>query len=369
MSDIVKTPYTGGITVLSQVSQKGISQSRLLSQMSSGQQKVAEEKIGAISGLYEQKIARLGREEAKWKGLVTDVGKATSDISNIVGRLKSMSGKIESMIRSVNKADQRDQEGQYVNPAGYAASFDSILKGLHQDAIKGDKQPNMLGADGVSYSYRTSISNDGNKVMGAYLGSEYKITDSEGKIWAADLSAGLVQRYDDYPTDKAAESGNIVNGIRLDSQSGDSVTFTTAPDTASPQQFSGTIERKGLRLVNSWFYEGFSTEGGRSRALADLNDAKEAVKLEIARYELSLKTAKFYEARARNEAKGYRNQGNALQIESAQEIAKAQKALAREYNAAQGLVAQALAQKTGYAKMFQSTGGTALGNKLVNILT
>jgi hypothetical protein len=369
MNDIPKSSYSGQATALSQFSPEGAAQSRLLSQMANAAQKAADARIETISSRYAGQINAATRDAAAWKDLATDVGKATSDLSGHVGNLKSMRSRIDSMLGSVNKAGQRDVDGEYVNPAAYAKGFDALLKSLHESAVKGGKQPNMLGSDNASYSYRVGIHGQTNKVQGAYLGSEYSITDTEGKKWVADLSGGLLRRYDDYSGTQAAESGNFNDGIRLDSRSGSDLTFTIAPNTADPKQFTGTLETKGLGLVHSWYYDGLSTEEGRSRATAALNDAKEAINLEISRYELSLTTAKFYENRANLEAKGYREKASALNIESAQEIAKAQEELSRQYSAAQGVVAQALAQKVNYAKIFQSIGGSAFGNKLVNILT
>lgn len=368
MSDIPKLAYTGGMSPLSQPSPDNMAMSRLLSQMGQAQQKKIEEKVDAISGRYGQQLGIANREMAKWKDLIDDVGKATSDISAVVGRLKAMQSKVNSMIAAVNKADQRDVDGEYSSSASYAKAFDSLLKSLNADATKANKSPNMLGTDGATYNYRVGIHGQSASISSAYLGSEYSITDTEGKKWAADLSVGLLQRYDDYPGTKADESGNFVDGIQLDSQSGSDVTFTVAPNTADPKQFTGTIDRKGLRLANAWYYDGMSTAEGRSRALEDLNDAKEALGLEIGRYGVAFKTAKFYEERAHIESDGYKDKMISLQLESATEIGKAQEDLVRQYRAAQGAVAQNLAMKTNYASIFQSMG-TSFGNRLVSLLT
>lgn len=369
MTDIVKTPYTGPTTSLSSYSPEGAAQSRLLSQMAQAAQKAANAKVNSVSSRYEAEIASLDRKVAEWKDLGKDIGTATSDLSALVGRLKSMRSKLDGIKTAIVKAEQRDQEGAYVNPAGYAKSFDTLVKGLQKDATEGAKQPNLLGSDDVTYSYRTGIYGQTNSVSGGFVGNSYSITDTEGKKWVLDTHGELLRRYDSYPGDEAAESANIVDGIRLDSISGSDVTFTVGPNSAGPQQFTGTLEKKGLGLMNTWYYDGLATEDGRNRAQADVADAREAINLEISRYELALTSAKFYEDRARLEAGGYKDKSNSLRLESAQEIAKAQEDLTRQYSAAQGAVAQALAQKVNYAKIFQSVGGTAFGNKLVNILT
>ena len=221
----------------------------------------------------------------------------------------------------------------------------------------------------ASLEFRVGINGGYETVNSAYVGSNYHVVDDEGKYWALDRASKTLKRYNDYPDDPTSTVGNFQTGIRLDSLSGDAITFTIAPDTATPQTFSGTIYRSGLDVLDSWGYDGLSTSEGRTRALEDLNAAKAALDLEVRRYEVSLSMASFYESMADQAVEGYRDETNALMIEQAKAIQTEQSKLAREYQISTNSVAQALSLQNGYSNMLGSMlSEGSFAQKLVNIL-
>jgi len=201
-------------------------------------------------------------------------------------------------------------------------------------------------------TYEISPSGATTFVNGAHLGSDYHIVDSKGKWWEPDRVARILKRFDEFPGMPANEAGAFENGLRLDSLVGDAITFTVGPDTATPVQYTGTIFREDLMVVDSWFYDGLETQAGRDRAIADLNAAKEAVDLELTRYEVAQSVAVFYEQRAIQTLEGLTKESNDLLVEQAIEIQKAQDELTRQFSTATNSITLAIAQQVNYTELF-----------------
>lgn len=338
------------ITVLSKLTSADFASATLLTQMGASFRERAEKVSDGIAGDYQQKINSVNMNADKWRKVEAEVGKATTKLSAVLGDAKYIRAKLDNMIQSINQATQVATGD--TNYEGYAATFDSLLKGMIDSAEKSDSSVNLLGEGTSRYTFDTGINGETRTVNGSYLGSDYYITDTAGMRWQPDRVSKLLMRYSDYPNDPLpSDSANFETGLRLDSISGDAVSFTTGPDTGNAQSFSGTITRSGLEVMDSIFYDGLATDAGRTRALADLNAAKEAVNLEVSRYEAEITMAKFYENRAVAESRGITNETNNLLIENAQAVNKAQNALQLEFDAAQSKLARAMALKNDYANM------------------
>ncbi|HIJ45842.1 MAG TPA: hypothetical protein HPP50_06770 [Rhodospirillaceae bacterium] len=337
------------MSVLSNITRGDMTSATLFSRLLEAQQRQAELKTRVASGRYQSKINSSKREVGKWRTVKDDIATASSQIHGNLGRIKSMASRIENMILTVNKAGQ-PTEGT-TNTDGYSATFDSYLKGLAKEADSSGKPPNLLGKFEPSLTYKTGLHGTTASVQGAYVGSDYYIIDSDGKRWALNREAKHIKRYDDYPNDPTNKVGGFKDGLRLDSISGDNIDFTIAPNTATPESFSGTLHRLGIGIMDSWYYDGLSTDAARDRAITDLKAAQQAVNLEVTRYEVAARMAKFYEDRATAEIKGLREEVNDNLLDQARDVKKAHDELSRQFQAANNNIAHALAMKNQYATM------------------
>lgn len=354
-------------TVLSPFSAADFGQAQMLVQVQKFYNQKATQKTAAIGNEYAAQINSIKRESDRWSVVREDLREARSIVSDTVGRAKSIQDSLENMIRAVNKCAQ-NTEG-YTNPQMYAASFDAYLKSLDGIAARTSDGTNLLGIAKQEVRFPTGINGSEYTVRSAFLGSDYHIVDSEGKYWDLDRSAKILKRYDTYPDKPTSTVGNIATGLRLDSLDGDAITFTVAPDTATPETYSGTLYRKGLPILDSWAYEGLATEAGRAKALADLNSAKVAIDLEVRRYQLANTSITYYEGIATETISGMRETTNQLTIEQATAIQKEQTALSQEYQVSTNAIVQALALQNQYAKMLSPLMSNKYAKSLIDILT
>ncbi|MBE0530765.1 MAG: hypothetical protein IH626_08050 [Rhodospirillales bacterium] len=354
-------------TVLSKFSVADFGRAQMLVQIQKFYNKKAAQKTQVITNDYKAQINSVNADGDRWASVRDKIQETRSVIATTLGRAKSILASLDNMIRTVNKCGQ-NTEG-YTNPQMYAASFDASLNGLDSTASRSSTVPNLLGIARQEISFPTGINGAKQTVKSAFLGSDYHIVDSEGKYWDLDRQAKILKRYDDYPDEPTSIVGNIATGLRLDDMVGDAITFTVGPDTATPATFTGTLYRTGMKLLDSWAYEGLATTAGRQKALADLNMAKAAVDLEVRRYQLAYTTADYYEQIASESISTMRKKTNQLTIEQATAIQKEQTALSQEYQMSSNSIVQALALQNQYSKMLSPLISSRFGKSLVNILT
>ncbi len=354
------------MSVLSNLQRSDFTSAVLLVRIMEAQQAKSQKVVRNISDSYQTKINSITRKQDSYRALKKGIDTAATQISTNLGRVRSIQSRIDSLILTVNKASQ--QTDPNTNYAGYASTFNSVLKGIDSSAQKG-KAPNLLGSSDLSLTYKTSLQGSTATVQGAYIGSDYSILESTGKYWALNRGAGNIKRYNSYPNDPTNTVGTLRGGLRLDSQTGDSITFTVSPNSATPQQFTGTLTRKGLKVMDSWYYNGLATQADRDNALADLKSAQVALKLEVSRYEVAASVSKFYADRAFSEIKGLRTESNGQLIEQAQAVKKAQDKLSWEYQITQSTVAQSLAMKNQYANMLSPFINDPITKALINFTT
>ncbi|MCG8510308.1 MAG: hypothetical protein MI741_13850 [Rhodospirillales bacterium] len=354
------------MTVLSGWSADTYNNATLLTQMQKFYEQRATQQTNMITNRYDSEINAVNLEADRWRTVREGLQDARSVISEATSRAKSIRDTIENMILAVNKAGQNDDD--VLGSEVYAASFDSYLRGIDSSAKGGTQSPNLLGVAKQELTYRAGINGTTVTVDSAYVGSDYYIIDSDGKYWDLDRQAKILKQYDVYPDEPTGKAGNFETGLTLDSLSGDDITFTMAPDTATPETISGTLYRQGLHILDSWAYEGLSTEAGRQAALDDLKTAQASIDLEVRRYEVAFTTVNYYEEIATQSITGLRKETDQFQIDKAIEINQAQEQLARDYQTANNSVALSLSMQNQYAKMLNPLFENKFANALLNIL-
>lgn len=337
------------VTVLDKLTSRDFALATLLSRLQGNFEAKAAERAAEVEARFGQKLNSVEIDKRPQERVQEKAGEASSRLSETIGRVKNIRNGLDAMISQIVRAEQVATGD--TNWAGYAAVFDSRLAGLVDLAEKGDA-PNLLGVAEPRLTYEIGATGATTSVQGAHLGSDYHIVDSEGKWWQPDRTARILKRFDNFPTDPANEAGAFQNGLRLDGIVGDAITFTVGPDTGTPVTYTGTLYRDNLKVVDSWFYDGLETQDGRNRALADLNAAKEAVKLELTRYEVAQSVAMFYEQRAIQTLEGLSKDSNDLLIQQAIEIQKAQDELTRQFSAATNSITLAISQQVNYTDLF-----------------
>ncbi len=354
------------ISPLSNFTIADFGRAQLVAQIGAYYEQRGVEKSEQIAAEYGQKTNTLGRESARWEDVRADIQAAKDVIGGTLSRIKSIRNSLNNMISNVNKAEQNSHDP--TGPSIYAAAFDSYLNGADSNAKNTSLSPNLIGVAKQELTYRVGIYGTTSTIASANLSSDYYVIDTDGKYWSLNRTAKTLKRYDVYPDEPTSTVGHFVGGLKLDSLTGDTISFTVAPDTATPESFTGTLYRNGLSIMDSWAYDGLATSDGRTRALEDLNAAKYAVDLEIRRYEIALTTSDFYDKVAKRAIDGLTEQTNDLLIEQAAAIEKAQNELAREYSSATSHVARAVAMQNEYAILLKPLIQNKFAAKLISIL-
>lgn len=305
------------------------------------------EKSAVINSDYGARIGTVQRDSSKWETFRNDLDDSRSIVSGALGRLKSIQSMLDQLIQTVNKA--RLDPDIDAAQEGYRSTFDSYLKSIWSRADSNVDSPNLLGNTGArELAVPLSVNGATMAVRQSYMGTSYSIVDDEGFLWRPDYTGDLLRRYDSYPDDPTNISGNLSNGVRLDSAAGGDVSFTVAPGSAGARQYNGALTVEGNGAVDAWYYDGLATADGRERALADLESAKATVKAQVQRYQGVLTGIDHQTRRASGAIKDVQRKTIKLVAEQEEASARVQAEGQRQLNA----VADSLARSQAMSGLF-----------------
>lgn len=291
-------------TVLSSLSVRDFAYSQLLTQLSqyNSKQLVSDQKLAV--GDYQQKVNSAKRTSAEWEGLRQDLDKARTFLSSLVSRVRNIENYVND---ATTQAYGARNASATVEVWGYKATFDSKIRQVNTTADSASQSPNIIGNTEVSsYSYTTDIYGATATLSHHTLGTGYTIEDSDGKTWKRDPTTQLYLERFNSDGSSTGTKIDISTGITLVSYTASTgaISFTTEAGTSNEATYSGTLTATGLGVLDSWVYEGLTTDAGRTQALDDLHDAKDEVEVYLARYEAALAEAQYYDLHASEAVSG-----------------------------------------------------------------
>lgn len=305
----------------------------------------------AITAKKQREINTINLEADRFRKFKKELDGSLDIISNSVTRAEGLRSQLNGLILTVNNA-AADLEAA-TNTEGYRLAFDSILNQMRDVAGKARVSPNLLGNDGpTSLQYPIDPSGTKQSIRGINLVSDYYIVDSEGKRFEPDRTGNLIRQINEDPESTEEIFANLDSGIRLDSISGNAISFTLKPGTAEETGFSGELVREGPGILDPWLYDGFTTVEGRNRALADLDAAKGVFEFEAQRYKASKTSIEFHRNRANTKVKQADFAIEDISIEQAQAIRVAEASMAREAAVLATKLEHAQLIRNEYTKMF-----------------
>ncbi len=123
---------------------------------------------------------------------------------------------------------------------------------------------------------------------GNFLGADYVITDGNGDTFMPNIfGSSIVQ----FPNGDPNDTGVLLKNddvIAYDDTTG-SVSITRSGE--GTPVLEGTLERKGVGILHSYFYGNFEDETLRDTALADITDSLSKLRFNISMFESQLKQA------------------------------------------------------------------------------
>jgi hypothetical protein len=179
------------------------------------------------------------------------------------------------------------------DPELRAGEFDTKLNAINDEADTGGPAFNLVGnINRLDFTpntieYRNDLGAGSTTLVGTYAGSDYRIRAADGSYWIPELGTdtithrsalqGVVQKTtlsDGTEIDKTASTRNALTLVSYNETTKE-VTFEVTFDPGlPPETVTGTLERHGLGVMPAWFYEGLTTNAGRTRAFSDIEKAE-----------------------------------------------------------------------------------------------
>ena len=184
-------------------------------------------------------------------------------------------------------------EGAADDPDFYLDQFNDFVNELYNEAESAGNAFNLVGnINPIDYTpnqieYRTDLGFGSTTLTGTYIGTNFRIFADDGTVWEPDLGTDILQATSsqggpkqEYTTDDGVtinKATSTRSGITLNSYDPDtgavSLDISIVP-TDAPITVTGTLERTGLGIMQSWFYNDFATEADRAAAFQDISNAE-----------------------------------------------------------------------------------------------
>lgn len=172
------------------------------------------------------------------------------------------------------------------DPDYYSSRFDDTLAEIFSISGSGELSGNTGRAtfQNNQISYANDRFDHQTTVYGAFLGSDYYITDdATGDLFIPGFGSDSLKLYESYPNYPTGDDFSV-KGLQLNSFDGTNVNFTVDAGQATEATYSGVVTRGGLGILHSFFYD-LSTASGRTEAAADVQSAREQFEREVLRLE------------------------------------------------------------------------------------
>ena len=340
------------ITALTPVCAFALASANLQIQVAQYNARKLAESQGVVVAGFLQRINSINRDAGVVRGVVDGIEDAIDFLGGVVSRVESIRTRLDSA--TTFAVLSRNGTSQSFN--ALARSFNATLNSLNNAANSTFDSPNLIGPNGTSsFSYVATDTAVNRTVTHTFLGTDYTITDSDGNRWIreGEFTKILVQ-VDPATGAKTGKQASVNDGVRLDSISGDSVTFTINQNTADAEQFTGTLSRTGLDVLDAWLYEGLETNAGRTRAIDDIAAAKATLDTQLARFRAATAQATFYLARANNQVTAFSGLISDLTIQQAVALQEAESDAERRNSVALFGIQSAFSTRNAYFRLLAS---------------
>ena len=218
-----------------------------------------------------RQIGRLLGFKDHISGNVTAASKAQNAMGFIEQHIDTMRTKLQSILGSTSEEDRENAAAEFnklwdkINSKADGANH--IVDYQNINLIGNTIEPGWKTDDIYT---RTSQKGGFTTIEGAYLGSKFVLTDSDGYSWRITENENVYHQYDNTgaATGKKFSSENI-EIINFDS-SNDTSTLTLNNGT---ETISGTLNRGGLGILRSQYYNSFTDDTSIQNAISDIDKA------------------------------------------------------------------------------------------------
>ena len=218
-----------------------------------------------------QKIARLQNFKNRISDNVSAATKAKNAVSFIELHLDSMKAKLQTQLGSNSSEEKATLSSEfnelYAKINSRADGANQLIQNRFINLIGNTNGPEWKTDDLYSSTNQTG---GFTKIEGAYLGSNFEIIDQEGFAWRLDNNKAVyLQHLNDgtgSPTGKQISTTDL--NISSFNRSTNQVSLSNGIET-----LNGTINRGGLEVLTSEFYNDFTDDVAIQTAIDDIDKA------------------------------------------------------------------------------------------------
>lgn len=235
--------------------------------------------------------ARLAEQRAKnFSRLSSKLERTTAAVTDARDTLVDIKKLLSDMRKQIVLAQSTTIDDS--QRAIHADTFDQLLGQLNiKVRNSGGIEGNIIGSSirdvftPSTLTYKTKPDSPIDQtVTGVFSGSDYFITDGNGDNHYPGIFGAVLTKF---PTEFGDE-GQIVSDTDTVVYDSDTGSISLTRDGEASPYLSGTLERKGLGVVNSFLYGNFTDPDKLDEALADLDAASSKLRFDITIVETQL---------------------------------------------------------------------------------
>jgi hypothetical protein len=382
---------TGGTTSILGASENGAAalfgslgstQSSLFSQIKTNAEKRLQEALANVNQQAQERNTIIDVQNERWISVKAQINNAQISVSNGKDSIQKVADTLLLMRGSINGAgDPKENKQLYVD------QFNAQVTSINNEADASGPAFNLVGAinrqDGTpnKIEYRKDINLNSTTLTGTYIGSDFRIEGDDGTTWIPDLGSDLIQAYTDNGStpekytvqgitlDKATSTRNGLKLVSYDeSTKRITVEISIVPDDP-PIVVTGTLKQNGVGIMQSWFYNDFTTDADRQRAFADVSKAEVGLASASAELERSATQTVIDQRRADAALNELTTQTLDIRSDQSQQTEDIRIKAAQQYLAMQANLQNLQSQQANYLAAFADFAGDAFTQSLLDINT
>lgn len=320
-----------------------------------------QEEVQTVNDSYNDKMDFKDAQTDRWidvLGSVTNAKMAMESANETMDEVDTALLELRSKIGDARDAVDPEPFNELYNEAIAEMNRDINLYGPSYNPI-GRVDPITWEANDITY-YDT-LSKYEKSLTGTNISNDFRILSDDGTIWVTNSSSNTIEQYEDYnieeghPGFATEQESSISTGLKLVSY--DEATGAiemTANVEGTETTITGTLERGGMGLMQSWFYNDFATAEDATRAMDDLNDAENQLTYGRSVVGGHLATTKMAERRINEEMDDLADDKKDLLYAQLKEQQEIQLSSQRQYQAMVLNLENIRSQQSNYASVFGS---------------
>jgi len=317
------------------------------------------EQTDAIDASYKVKIDAASARSGTVSGRLRDANNVLQGVENGKEQVSQVKQFLRDMKMIVAKAKNNPAAAEF-----YSEKFNDKIKEINSAVNRYSGDFNTVGRPDehtlLPDEKVIQVSDFGGnlELQGLYAGTSFNITgtgDSAGLFYQNKPTSDTMYKVDDIGDDDAISvvghsQGRITNVVV---GADDSISFDVDGGESS---FTGTLNRGGMELMPSWFYEGLATEDGIDAAKQAIRDAEahlRDVSFSLTRIKIDLDPAV---RRLQTEKDELLETMTSLSGEQFSRIAEIEDATRRQYDAVESSLNVQVSALGGYTALLGASG-------------